>query len=79
VDGAGPQLSDDAGGLHWDLVKREADIDAPRSAALGDAAPAPRSLGTTGLGVSGLDLPGSPGFPLPPIDWRQVGDEARST
>jgi hypothetical protein len=78
VDGAGPQLSDDVGGLLWDLVKRGTGINVPGSVAPGDAVPPPGSIGTTGLVLSGLDLPGSPGFLHVPIDWRQVGDEAES-
>jgi hypothetical protein len=41
VDGAGPHPSDDTRGSLRDLVMRGADIDVPRSAALGNAAPAP--------------------------------------
>jgi hypothetical protein len=68
VDGASPQLCDDAGGLLQDLVKHCAGIDVPRSATLGDAAPTPRCLGTTGPGLSRLNLPSSVGFLPSPID-----------
>jgi hypothetical protein len=51
---------------------------APGSAAPGDTALALGSSGATSPRVSGLYLPGSPGFPPPPISWRQVGDEAES-
>jgi hypothetical protein len=78
VDGAGPQLSDDVGGLLQDLVKHGAIIDVPRSATSGDAAAAPGFLGTADLGVSELHLPGPPGFPPLPINWRRVEDEAES-
>jgi hypothetical protein len=67
VVGAGPQLCDGARGLLWDSVMRGASIGVPGSAALGDAALAPKSLGTADPGVSGLHLAGSPGFPPPPI------------
>jgi hypothetical protein len=60
--------SQGTGGLLRDLVKRGTDIDVPGSAALSDAAPAPGSLGTMGLVVSGLHLSSSLGFPPPPID-----------
>jgi hypothetical protein len=62
----------------WHSVKRNADINVPWSAAPGDAATTPGSLGTAGSRVFGLHLWGSPGFPPPPIDWRRVGDEAES-
>jgi hypothetical protein len=65
-------------GLLRDLVKHGTDIDVPRSSAPSDAALAPGSLGTIGPVVSGLHLSGSLDFPPPPIDWRQVGDEAES-
>jgi hypothetical protein len=60
-------------------VKHDADIGILGSAAPGDAAPAPRSLDTMGLGVSGLHLSVSPNFSPSPIDWRQVGDKVEST
>jgi hypothetical protein len=75
VDGANPQLSDDIRGLLWDLVRRGANIVDPGSAALGDAAQTLGSSGAAGPGVSGLHLPGSPGFTPLPTDWRRVGDE----
>jgi hypothetical protein len=59
-------------------VRRGAGINVPGSAALGNVAPAPGSLGTVGPGVSGLHLPGSPGIPPPLINWRRLGDEAKS-
>jgi hypothetical protein len=76
VDGASPQLSDEARGLLRDLVKQGADIDVPGSPTLGDAAPAPGSSGIVSPGVSGLPLLGSLGFSPPPR--RCVGDEADS-
>jgi hypothetical protein len=65
-------------GLIWDLVKHDTGINVPGSAASGDAAPAPGSLGTVGLRVSRLHMTGSPDFPPPPIDWTWVGDEDES-
>jgi hypothetical protein len=59
-------------------VRCGAGINVLGSAALGNVAPTPGSLGTVGPGVSGLHLPGSPGIPPPPIDWRRLGDEAES-
>jgi hypothetical protein len=79
VDGAGPQSSDDTGGLLQDLVMRGAVTGVPRSATLGDAVPAPASSDTTGPGVSGLLLSDSPGIPPPPINWRQVGEDVEFT
>jgi hypothetical protein len=43
---------------------------------VGGAAPVPEPSGTVSLGVSGLLLPSSPGFPPPLIDWRRVEDNA---
>jgi hypothetical protein len=79
VVGTTPQLGDDVGSVLWDLVMHGTDVGVPERAAPGDAAPAPRSSGAAGLGISGLYLLGSPSFLPPPINWRQVGDEAEST
>jgi hypothetical protein len=51
----------------------------PSSAAPCDASPTSESLDTTGPGVSGLLLTGSPGLLPPPIDWRQVEGNAELT
>jgi hypothetical protein len=59
VGGDGPQLSDDTGGWLWDLVKCGPGIVVLRSAASGDAAPAPGSLGNAGPGLSRLHRPRS--------------------
>jgi hypothetical protein len=56
-------------------VARGTDVGAPRSAAPGYAAPAPRSSSVTGPGASRLYLPGPHSFLPPPINWRRVGDE----
>jgi hypothetical protein len=74
VDGAGPQPSNDTGGSLRDLVMCGADISLLGSAATGDAAPASGPSSDVGLGVSGLLLPGSLGFPPSPIEWRRVED-----
>jgi hypothetical protein len=79
VDGAGPQLGDDDGGLFLELLRQGVGIDVLGGAAPGITAPAPKSLGTTSSGFLGLPLLGSPSLPSPPIDWRQMGDEVEFT
>jgi hypothetical protein len=74
LDGVGPQPSDDTWGSLWDLVMCGVSFGIPGHAAPGDAAPAPGSLDVVCLGISGLLLPGSPGFLPLPIDGRQVED-----
>jgi hypothetical protein len=71
-----PQLGVDVESLLQDMVMHSVGAGVPRSAAPGDTAPAPASSGAVGPGVSGLYLPGSPGFPPSPINKRRVGDEA---
>jgi hypothetical protein len=78
VDGASPEPSDDTGRSLQDLVVRGTGISVPGSAAPCDAAPAPGSLGALGSGVSGWLLLCYLGFPPPPIESRQVGDNAES-
>jgi hypothetical protein len=75
----GPRLGDSIKSLLQDLMVHGASAGVPGSATPGDVAPAPRSLSTVSSGVSGLYLPGSPGAPPPPINWRRVEDEAKST
>jgi hypothetical protein len=58
---------------------RGASFGVPKSAAPGDAAPAPGSLGVVCLRISRLLLLGSPGFPPSLIDWRRVEDNAEFT
>jgi hypothetical protein len=53
VDGAGPQLGDDDGGLFLELLRQGVGIDVLEGAAPGITAPAPKSLGTTSSGVFG--------------------------
>jgi hypothetical protein len=76
VDGVSPWLGDEARSSLRNLVMRGTGIDVPRSAAPGDTTIAPGSLGVTGLGVFVLLLLSSPGFPPPPIKWRQVEHNA---
>jgi hypothetical protein len=57
---------------------RGAGAGVPRSAAPGDAAPAPRSSSTMGPGISGLYLRGSPSSLPLPINLRWVWDEVES-
>jgi hypothetical protein len=76
VVGAGPQLGDDVKSLLRDLVMCGIGIGGLGSAVLGDTALAPGSSSATCLGVSGLYLPDSLGFPPSPINWRRVGDKA---
>jgi hypothetical protein len=71
LDGASP---DDTSGLLQDMVMCGANIGVLGSGAPGDATPTLGCSGTVGLGISALLLPGSPGFLLLPIDWRQVED-----
>jgi hypothetical protein len=75
VVGTASQLDDDIKSLLQDSVMHGVDTCVLRSAALGDAAPAPGSSDATGPGVSRLYLPGSASFLPPPINWRQLGDE----
>jgi hypothetical protein len=75
----GPQLGDRAWGLSQDLVVHGIGAGVLRSAALGDAASAPRPLSTFSPGVPGLYMSGFfSSLPLP-INWRWVEDEAEST
>jgi hypothetical protein len=73
---ASPRLSDSARTMLHELVVHDAGAGVPGNAALGDVASAPGSSSTMSLGLSGLYLPGSPGAPAPPINWRWVEDEA---
>jgi hypothetical protein len=74
---AGPQLGDSNRGLLQDLVVHNTGAGSSRSAAAGDAAPAPGSSSTMSLGISGLHLSGSLGSLSPPINYRRVEDEAK--
>jgi hypothetical protein len=65
-------------GLLRDMVRHDACINVHLCAALGNAARALESSSATGLGVSGLLIPGSPDFPPPLIHWMWVGDEVES-
>jgi hypothetical protein len=68
VGGVGPSQVTTPGGSLWDLVMHGASFGVPESAAPGDAAPAPGSLGAVCLRISRLLLLGSPGFPPSLID-----------
>jgi hypothetical protein len=76
VVGPPPHLGDDAGSSLWDFVLCGTGIGVPGSAIPSDVAPTPGSSSVVGPRISGLHLPGSPGFPPPPINLRWVGDEA---
>jgi hypothetical protein len=78
VADTGPQLSDSTRSLLQDLVVCSADVNIPKSAYPSDAAPVPGSSSTMSPGRSGLYLPGFPGSLPPPINWRQLEDEAES-
>jgi hypothetical protein len=79
VVSVGPRLGDDVESSLRDLVVRGIGAGVFGSVTLGDATPAPGSSRTGGLGMSGLCLLSSPGFPPLLINWRWVGDEAEST
>jgi hypothetical protein len=66
------------GPLH-DLVMRGDGLGMPGRTAPGDAMPAPESSSVVGSGIARLLLPGSLGSPPPPINWRQVEDNAEFT
>jgi hypothetical protein len=72
LDGASPRPSEDTRGSLQDLVMHGAGLRMPGSVGLGETIPAPGSSGTADLGVARLPLVGSPGFLLPPIDWRPL-------
>jgi hypothetical protein len=74
----GPRLGDSARSLLQDLVMHGVGAGVLGSVATGDAALAPGSSSVVSPRVSGLYLPGSPDAPPPPINWRQVEDEAES-
>jgi hypothetical protein len=70
VDGAGPQLGDDAGGLPRDLGVCGTGLGMPGSTAPGDAIPTSESSGAAGPGAISLLLPGYRGSSSPLIKLR---------
>jgi hypothetical protein len=78
MDGADPQLGDDARGLLHDLMRRGVSIDVPESAAPGDAAPTLGSSGTTSPGGVSAALVRLSQISAPAYQLKAGGDEAES-
>jgi hypothetical protein len=76
ADRASSRSADDTEGSLHDLVTQCAGHGMPQSTVLGDVVPAPGFSGVVVPGVAGLPLAGSPSFPAPPIDGRQVEGDA---